>query len=73
MGLFRPEFKEQGSLQNEGHFVLRLADPEEQAFQGIFRQQQTEFLFAITRQVEEALPNGSCDVGDRFTHDSDSM
>jgi hypothetical protein len=57
MGLLRPEFKEQRSLQNESRLVLRLADSEEQAFQCVLRQQQPKVLFTLTRKVEETLTN----------------
>jgi len=73
VGLLRPKLKEQCPFQNEGRLVLRLADTKEQAFQRVLRQQQPKIFLALTREVEETLPNGSCDVGDGFAQESDSI
>jgi hypothetical protein len=73
VGLLRPEFKKQRALQNENLLVFRLADAEEKAFQGIFRQKQPKILIPLPRKIRQALPNGGREIGDVLGQDRDSI
>jgi hypothetical protein len=73
VSLFRPEFKKQCALENENLLVFRLADAEEKAFQGIFRQKQPEFLIPLPRKIRQVLPDRSCEIGDILGHVRDSI
>ena len=73
VGLLRPEFKKQGTLEDENLPVFRLADAEEKALQGIFRQKQPEILFPLPSKVRQALPDRSCEIGDILGQVRDSI
>jgi hypothetical protein len=64
VGLLCPEFKKQCALENENLLVFRLADAEEKAFQGIFRQKQPEILIPPPRKIRQTLPDRSREIGD---------
>jgi hypothetical protein len=73
VSLFRPEFKKQRALENENLLVLRLADAEEKAFQGIFRQKQPEILIPLAGTIRQALPDGGPEIGDILGQVRDSI
>jgi hypothetical protein len=73
VGLLCPEFKKKCALENENLLVLRLADAEEKAFQGIFRQEQPKILIPLTRKIRQALPDRSREIGDILGQDRDSI
>jgi hypothetical protein len=56
VGLFRPEFKKQRALENKNLLVCRLADAEEEALQGIFREEQPKILIPLPRKIRQTLP-----------------
>jgi hypothetical protein len=73
VGLLCPEFKKQCALENENLLVFRLADAEEKAFQGIFRKKQPEILIPLPREIRQALPDRSREIGDILGQDRDSI
>jgi hypothetical protein len=73
VGLLRPEFKKQRALQNENFLVFRLADAEEKALQGLFREKQPEILIPLPRKIRQALPDRSREIGDILGQDRDSI
>jgi hypothetical protein len=73
VGLLRPEFKKQRALENENLLVFRLADAEEKAFQGIFRQKQPKILIPLPRKIRKPLPDRSREIGDILGQERDSI
>ena len=73
VGLLCPEFKKQCALEDENLLVLRLADTEEKALQGILRQKQPEILIPLPRKIRQALPDRSREIGDILGQDRDSI
>jgi hypothetical protein len=73
VGLLRPEFKEQRALEDENLPVFRLSDAEEEALQRIFCQKQPKILISLPRQIRQALPDRSREIGDILGQERDSI
>jgi hypothetical protein len=73
VSLLRPEFKKQCALENENLLVFRLADAEEKALQGVFREKQPEILIPLPRKIRQALSDRGCEICDILGQDRDSI
>ena len=73
VGLLRTEFKKQGTLEDENLPVFRLTDSEEEALQRIFRQKQPKIFISLPRQIRQALPDRSREIGDILGQERDSI
>ena len=73
VGLLCPEFKKQCALENENLLAFRLADAEEKAFQGIFRQKQPEILLPLPCEIRQALSDRSREISEILGQDRESI
>jgi hypothetical protein len=62
--LRRPEFEEQSALQDEDFSIFRLAKPEENSLQAIFREYEPKVVIPLSCEVEQLLSNRGGDVFD---------
>ena len=62
IALFRPQLKEQRAFQNENVAVTGAAQPEENTFEPVLDEDQSEIHVALARYVRELLADGSGEV-----------